>query len=212
MSRLITLTIVIGLGWYLLIPVLNDRVLNLGEAPYLNPATRYGVEGTYKAQHPACRDTYVLAIATTGDWFQSCGTKETPGELKRRALDICTHRTGADCGIWVAEGKVTPFELTKSQLQYSRIYSASRIPFIRHEVRAYIENTYDPAEGHKALAISRLGQWGLATGKSSEANARAVALAECESRKSAAGKCFVYASGIQTEFTASTNIFPDRPR
>ncbi len=212
MSRLITFTIVIGLGWYFLLPVFQNRALDLYNAPYLNPATRYGVEKTYEAQSPTCRETYVLAISTAGNWFQACGARATPAELRHRALTICGHQSGGECGVWVAEGQPVPFTLVDPGPDYSRIYSPSRIPFIRAEVRDYLAYHYDRADGRKALAITRFGHWGIATGHRSDAEANAAALAACDVKTGAAGRCFLYATGIGTVFTPDTNIYPDRPR
>ena len=212
MSRLITLTIVIGLGWYLLLPVFSDRALDLHDAPYLNPGTRYGAEKTYEAQSTGCRATYVLAISVTGDWFHTCGKQATPDELMARALTMCRHYAQSACGIWATGGQTTPFQLTTGQLTYPTIYSSAAIPFIRKEVRDYVAYYYERGAGKRALAISRHGHFGIAVDMASEAEAAAAAITDCESKKGAAGKCFLYASGLQTVFSRTTNIYPDRPR
>ncbi|MGB6351818.1 MAG: toll/interleukin-1 receptor domain-containing protein, partial [Pseudolabrys sp.] len=88
------------------------------------------------------------------------------------------------------------------------------VPFISDRGRATIRNTYLPADGHKALAIS-LMRIGFITGQANDNAAKAAALDNCRQATDAEGhrdlRCDLYALGNTVVYTGSYPPLPPQP-
>jgi hypothetical protein len=87
------------------------------------------------------------------------------------------------------------------------------VPFISDRDRARVQNTYLPAEDHKALAIS-LSQVGFISGQADDNGARAAALDNCRRATDAGGRkdpCDLYAIGNIVVYSGTYPPLPPEP-
>ena len=184
--------------------------LDMSAVPFISERTKESIEKHFSSTGRDCKLSYTVVVAKSGVWSSYCGGKLPKDDVRRIALEKCEHMAQETCGMVVVDGRVVEFDESPWNILYPETFSAASVPFIATKDRKQLKIKYGNAYRHKALAISRNGAYGYVTGRSSESEAKRLAVSFCEKHDRRRKRCFIYAVGPEVVFDMFTNIKPER--
>lgn len=154
------------------------------------PLAGPGMQERLRVEYGPAAAFKAVALARTGT-VGIATRRASEEEAMRAALEFCGDQAGSACAIVAIEDAfVTPFPASTA---IAGLFDPSTLPLPPAE-RERLAQSYAARGGWKAAAIGRNARFGLAAGRSSEAEAVAGALSEC--RAAGGQDCIVQAIGI----------------
>ena len=184
--------------------------LDMNDTPFLSEHSKEMVEKDYNRSSQKCRSSYAVAISKSGSWGSYCHAKLSTKEITRIVLEKCEHSVLEACGLVVVAGRLVEFQESTQNIRYPETFDASVVPFVSANSRNRLKKKYYSAPVHKALALTGNGRFAYYTGRSSDTEAKEMALERCEKYDKQKNRCFLYAVGQKVVFDIFTNIFPER--
>ena len=171
--------------------------------PHVSESARARIEEDFAKSTD--RDHYYLAVSESGSWASRAWSKATEADLIRGVIQKCEHIAQAPCGLAVRAGESIEFRLYPTMLRYPREFDLALVPFISENGRNRIGQRYAQKSEHRALALTRNGGFGFATGGASDDEAAEAALADCHGERKR--RCFLYSVDGRVVFSRSTDMY-----
>ncbi len=155
------------------------------------------------------RTAYTLAVGTTGQGWGSHSGRGTWSlrEQTRVAQQRCEHLSQGPCILVMVAGRLTGSVTPEPRaLTYLSHFNAATVPFLNDASRADLALRYPTAQQHRALALTRTGDYHWVSQQTTEAAAQRDALLRCQQGGGGNRPCFVYSVNDQVVFTSQTDI------